>query len=36
MVTFKEREKAPAFTGKDANGKKIPIKNFQGKKMEIN
>ncbi len=35
MVTLKEGDKAPAFTGKDANGKKISLKDFKGKKLVL-
>jgi thioredoxin-dependent peroxiredoxin len=35
MVTLKEGDKAPAFTGKDANGKKIALKDFKGKKLVL-
>jgi thioredoxin-dependent peroxiredoxin len=35
MVILKEGDKAPAFTGKDANGKKIALKDFKGKKLVL-
>ena len=35
MVTLKEGDKAPAFTGKDADGKKIALKDFKGKKLVL-
>jgi len=35
MITLKEGDKAPAFTGKDANGKKIALKDFKGKKLVL-
>jgi peroxiredoxin Q/BCP len=35
MITLKEGDKAPAFTGKDANGKKISLKDFKGKKLVL-
>jgi thioredoxin-dependent peroxiredoxin len=35
MVILKEGDKAPAFTGKDANGKKISLKDFKGKKLVL-
>ena len=35
MVTLKEGDKAPAFTGKDANGNKIALKDFKGKKLVL-
>ena len=33
MVTLKEGDKAPAFTGKDQNGKKISLSEYKGKKL---
>ena len=33
MVTLKEGDKAPAFTGKDQNGKKISLSDYNGKKL---
>ncbi len=35
MITLKEGDKAPAFTGKDAHGKKIALKDFKGKKLVL-
>lgn len=35
MITLKEGDKAPAFTGKDADGKKIALKDFKGKKLVL-
>jgi peroxiredoxin Q/BCP len=35
MVTLKEGEKAPAFSGKDQNGKKISLSDFKGKKLVL-
>ena len=33
MITLKEGDKAPAFTGKDQDGKKISLTDFKGKKL---
>jgi peroxiredoxin Q/BCP len=33
MVTLKEGDKAPIFTGKDQNGKKISLSDYKGKKL---
>src|SRR5215813_10876150 len=33
MITLKEGDKAPAFTGKDQNGKKISLSDYKGKKL---
>jgi len=33
MVTLKEGDKAPAFTGKDQAGNKISLSDFKGKKL---
>lgn len=33
MVTLKEGDKAPAFTSKDQDGKKISLSDFKGKKV---
>ncbi|MBI5372740.1 MAG: thioredoxin-dependent thiol peroxidase [Sphingobacteriales bacterium] len=33
MVTLKEGDKAPAFTGLDQAGKKVSLKDFKGKKL---
>lgn len=35
MVTLKEGEKAPAFSGKDQNGKKISLSDYKGKKLVL-
>lgn len=35
MVTLKEGDKAPAFTGVDQDGKKITLSGFKGKKVII-
>ena len=35
MITLKEGDKAPAFTGKDQEGKKIALKDFKGKKLVL-
>lgn len=35
MVTLKEGDKAPAFTGRDQEGKKISLKDFKGKKLVL-
>ena len=33
MVTLQEGDKAPAFTGKDQDGKKISLSDYKGKKL---
>ena len=33
MITLKEGDKAPVFTGKDQNGKKISLADYKGKKL---
>jgi peroxiredoxin Q/BCP len=33
MVTLKEGDKAPAFAGKDQNGRKISLSDYKGKKL---
>jgi peroxiredoxin Q/BCP len=33
MVTLQEGDKAPVFTGKDQNGKKISLSGYKGKKL---
>src|SRR5215467_10187678 len=33
MVTLKEGDKAPVFTGTDQNGKKISLSDYKGKKL---
>ena len=35
MVTLKEGEKAPVFSGKDQNGKKISLSDYKGKKLVL-
>jgi peroxiredoxin Q/BCP len=35
MVTLKPGDKAPAFSGVDQDGKKISLKDFQGKKLVL-
>jgi len=35
MVTLKEGDKAPAFSGKDQNGKKISLTDYKGKKLVL-
>lgn len=35
MVTLKEGEKAPAFKGKDQNGKLVSLTHFKGKKLVL-
>lgn len=35
MITLKEGDKAPAFTGKDQNGKKISLSDYKGKKVVL-
>lgn len=35
MITLKEGDKAPVFTGKDQNGKKISLSDFKGKKLVL-
>jgi len=35
MVTLKEGDKAPAFTGKDQNGKKVSLADLRGKKVAL-
>ncbi len=35
MITLKEGDKAPAFTGKDQDGKKISLSEYKGKKMVL-
>jgi len=33
MITLKEGDKAPAFTGKDQDGKKISLSDYKGRKL---
>ena len=35
MITLKEGDKAPAFTGVDQDGKKISLSGFKGKKVVL-
>jgi peroxiredoxin Q/BCP len=35
MVTLKEGDKAPAFTGKDQDGKRISLSDYKGKKLVL-
>ncbi|MFL5748075.1 MAG: thioredoxin-dependent thiol peroxidase [Niastella sp.] len=35
MITLKEGDKAPAFSGKDQNGKKVTLSDFKGKKVVL-
>jgi peroxiredoxin Q/BCP len=35
MVTLKEGDKAPAFAGRDQNGKKISLSDYKGKKLVL-
>ena len=35
MVTLKEGDKAPAFSGKDQNGKKISLSDYKGEKLVL-
>src|SRR5215510_11517249 len=35
MVTLKEGDKAPAFTGKDQDGKQISLRDYKGKKLVL-
>lgn len=35
MVTLKEGDKAPAFTGTDQDGKKVSLADFKGKKLVL-
>jgi peroxiredoxin Q/BCP len=35
MITLKEGDKAPAFTGKDQDGKKISLSDYKGKKLVL-
>jgi len=32
-ITLKEGDKAPAFTGKDQDGKKVSLADYKGKKL---
>ena len=35
MITLKEGDKAPAFTGTDAQGNKVSLADFKGKKLAL-
>ena len=35
MITLKEGDKAPLFTGKDQNGKKVSLADYKGKKLVL-
>jgi peroxiredoxin Q/BCP len=35
MVTLREGDKAPAFAGKDQDGKKIALSDYKGKKLVL-
>lgn len=35
MIVLKEGDKAPAFSGKDQNGKKVTLSEFKGKKVVL-
>ena len=35
MITLKEGDKAPVFTGNDQNGKKISLADYKGKKLVL-
>ena len=35
MILLKEGDKAPAFTGKDQNGKRISLADYKGKKLVL-
>ena len=35
MITLKEGDKAPAFSGKDQNGNKLSLADFKGKKVVL-
>ncbi len=35
MITLKEGNKAPAFSGKDQNGNKVSLSDFKGKKVVL-
>jgi peroxiredoxin Q/BCP len=35
MVTLKEGDKAPAFSGKDQQGKKVSLSDYKGKKLVL-
>ena len=35
MITLKEGDKAPLFTGKDQNGSTVSLNDFKGKKLVL-
>lgn len=35
MITLKEGDKAPAFTGIDQDGKKVSLADYKGKKLVL-
>lgn len=35
MISLKEGDKAPVFTGKDQNGKKVSLSDYKGKKLVL-
>lgn len=35
MVTLREEDKAPAFTGRDQDGKKVSLADFKGRKLVL-
>ena len=35
MITLKEGDKAPSFSGKDQNGNKVSLSDFKGKKVVV-
>lgn len=35
MITLKEGDKAPAFSGKDQNGNKVSLADYKGKKVVL-
>lgn len=35
MITLKEGDKAPVFTGKDQDGKKVSLSDYKGKKLVL-
>ena len=35
MITLKEGDKAPAFSGKDQNGNKVSLADYKGKKVIV-
>lgn len=35
MITLKEGDKAPVFTGNDQDGKKVSLSDYKGKKVVL-